>query len=105
MVEPISSVQNQQIILRVSHESSYISSVQQYSAQAAMVSSAQQLVRRAEQEMTSPTNVEKAETKRTKTATEGGSQGAYAQTGQKRESRSDRDVVEPDGPHLLDVRV
>lgn len=105
MVEPISAVQNQQILLRVSHESSHVSSLQQYNAQAAMASSAQQLVRRTEQELRSPVSVERADAKRTRTATEGGSQGMYAQGGGVGKGSQERKTVEPDGPHLLDVRV
>uniref|UniRef100_A0A7C5U4L9 Uncharacterized protein n=1 Tax=Fervidobacterium nodosum TaxID=2424 RepID=A0A7C5U4L9_9BACT len=104
MTEPISGVQNQTIIMKVSHESSHMISLQQYSAQAAMVNSAQNLVKRTEREMNAPKNVNQTEGKKTQSSTEGKSQGEYiAQQGkQKKEEKS---KVTPDNSHILDVRV
>lgn len=104
MTEPISGVQNQTIILRVSHESSHLVSLQQYSAQAAMVNSAQNLVKRTEREMNAPKNVNQTEGKRTQSSTEGKSQGEYTAQGgtQKKEEKG---KVSQDNSHILDVRV
>lgn len=106
VVEPISGIQNQTIILRVSHESSHISSLQQYLAQAAVTNSAQQVIKRAQEEMTAPKNVEHAQDKKTRTATEGRSQGYQASyTPQWKEEKAKENVVSQDNSHILDVRV
>ncbi|HCI30072.1 MAG TPA: hypothetical protein PKI14_04715 [Fervidobacterium sp.] len=106
MAEPISGVQNQTIILKVGLENSHLSSIQRYAALAATMSSAQNVDKRVEREATAPKNVESSDQKRTKTATEGGSQGAYSslpRTKDKEKAKSNQ-ITEEDS-HLLDVRV
>lgn len=106
MVEPVSGIQNQTIVLRASHESSHISSLQQYMAQAAVAHSAQQVNKRAEEEMSAPRNVEQAQNKKTRTATEGRSQGYQASyTPQRKEDRAKENIVSQENSHILDVRV
>uniref|UniRef100_A0A7C5RJ98 Uncharacterized protein n=1 Tax=Fervidobacterium thailandense TaxID=1008305 RepID=A0A7C5RJ98_9BACT len=106
MVEPISGIQNQTIMLRVSHESSHISSLQQYMAQAAIANSAQQVSKRAQEEINAPRNVEHAQDKKARTATEGRSQGYQAShTPQRKEDKTKKSLVSQDNSHILDVRV
>ncbi|ODN30903.1 hypothetical protein [Fervidobacterium thailandense] len=106
MVEPVSGIQNQTIVLRVSHESSHISSLQQYMAQAAIAHSAQQVAKRAQEEMNAPRNVERSQDKRTRTATDGRSQGyTAAYSSRQGKERSKEEVVSQNSSHILDVRV
>jgi len=55
MAEPLSPVQNQTIVMKVGHESSHLSSLQQYATIAASMNSAQNVVKRAEREASSTT--------------------------------------------------
>lgn len=104
MTEPISGVQNQTIIMKVSHESSHMISLQQYSAQAAMVNSAQNLVKRTEREMNAPRTVNQTEGKKTQSSTEGKSQGEYTAK-QRMQKKEETGKVSQDNSHILDVRV
>ena len=108
MAEPISGIQNQTIILRVSHDSSHMVSLQQYAAQAAAAYSAQSVERKTQAQLRSTTNVQSTEQKNVKTATEGRSQGEYIGTqerGGKKQERNEKEILRQDGAHLLDVRV
>lgn len=108
MAEPISGIQNQTIILRVSHDSSHMVSLQQYAAQAAAAHSAQSVERKTQAQLRSTTNVQGAEQKHVKTATEGRSQGEYVgrqRTGEKKEQKDEKEIIKQDGAHMLDVRV
>lgn len=106
MVEPVSGIQNQTIVLRASHESSHISSLQQYMAQAAVAHSAQQISKRAQEEMNAPRNVEHAQDKKTRTATEGRSQGYQASyTPQRKAEGTKENIISQKNSHILDVRV
>ncbi len=83
-------------------------SLQQYAAQAAVAHSAQSVERKTQAQLRSTTNVQGAEQKHVKTATEGGSQGEYVgrqSTGKKKEQKDEKEIVKHDGAHLLDVRV
>lgn len=104
MSEPISPIQNQNIFLKISHESSHMFSIQQYAAQAAIVSSAQNVEKRREKELTAPKNVDQAQEKRTQSSTDGKSQGEYYQQKNAKKENAKRDVS-PDSSHILDVRV
>ncbi|KAF2961469.1 MULTISPECIES: hypothetical protein [Fervidobacterium] len=104
MAEPISGVQNQTIILKAGHESSHITSLQQYMAQSAIANSAQNVQRRTQQELNAPKNVGSTEQKRTQSSTEGKSQGEYQPRQNKKESESFHKVTK-DNSHILDVRV
>lgn len=103
MAEPISGIQNQTIILRVSHDSSHMLSIQQYAAQAATMNSAQSVERKSQAQLRSTTNVQNTEQKNVKTATDGRSQGEYFQSANKRKSeRHDEKIVKQDGAHMLE---
>lgn len=106
MAEPLSPVQNQTIVMKVSHENSHLSSLQQYTTIAATMNSAQNVVKRAEHEASSTTNVQPSDQKKTKTATEGESQGSYytsSQSGNKKKTQNSK--IEEENAHILDVRV
>ncbi|MFN6991406.1 MAG: hypothetical protein ACK4MM_01655 [Fervidobacterium sp.] len=103
MSEPISGIQNQNIFLRVSHESSHILSIQQYASQAALLSSAQNVEKKREREMNAPKNIEQTQEKKTQSSTEGRSQGEYYQ--RKSTKQNTKKDVKSDSSHILDVRV
>jgi len=106
MAEPLSPVQNQTIVMKVGHESSHLSSLQQYATIAASMNSAQNVVKRAEREASSTTNVQPSDQKKTKTATEGESQGSYYASSQSsNKKKSPNSKIEEENAHILDVRV
>jgi len=108
MAEPISGIQNQTIILRVSHDSSHMVSLQQYAAQAAATHSAQSVERKTQAQLQSATNVQGTEQKNVKTATESRSQGEYVGsrgTRNKKERKDEKEIIKEGGAHMLDVRV
>lgn len=106
MAEPLSPVQNQTIVMKVGHENSHLSSLQQYAAIAATMNSAQNVVKRAEREASSTTGVQPSDQKKTKTATEGESQGSYYTASQsKNKGKAQNSNTEEENAHILDVRV
>ncbi len=102
MVEPISM---QNIVVKVSHETSHLYSIYQYAAAAASQSASQSTSKRVEQELKSPTNVAKPESKKTKSSTEEKSQGEYYPQGYSNREKEKDKTTQQNSSHILDVRV
>ncbi|WP_448374380.1 hypothetical protein [Fervidobacterium sp.] len=106
MAEPISGIQNQTIFLKVSHESSHMVSLQQYTAQAAAMHSAQTIERKTQAQMRSATGVQSTEQKQVRTATDSKSQGEYLPNSAKKDQeKNQKELIKQDNSHILDVRV